>query len=112
MPLSSPVEWTSATLPKAGNRPEENEDAVAAAPDELRFAVADGASESWESGPWAARLAAAFVRCPPTPADFARWLADARDWSPPLASAAGPVPWYAAVKQQQGSFAALAGLDL
>ena len=60
-------EWISATVPKSGNRPEENEDATAAAPDALRFAVSDGATEGWESGPWATRLVA-------TDADDARLL--------------------------------------
>ena len=33
----------------------------------LRFAVADGATEGWESGAWAAHLAAAYVRRPAGP---------------------------------------------
>jgi len=111
-PRSSPAEWISATIPKTGNRPEENEDAIAVAPDGLRFAVADGASEGWESGPWAGRLAGAFVRRPPTPADFPVWLAEARrNWAPSAAPAAD-APWYASVKREQGSFATLAGLEL
>jgi serine/threonine protein phosphatase PrpC len=106
-----PVGWISATVAKAGHRPEENEDAVAAAPERLRFAVADGATEGWESGGWAARLAAAYVRRPPNPGDFPGWLAAARrGWLAP--TEAGPVPWYAAVKSEQGSFATLAGLEL
>jgi hypothetical protein len=110
VPPKPPVEWISATLPKAGHRPGENEDAAAASPDALRFAVADGATEAWESGSWAARLAAEFVRRPPTPEDFAAWLGEVRDWAAPVA--AGPVPWYAAEKREQGSFATLAGLEL
>src|SRR5262245_23249421 len=109
MPLhASRAEWVSATVAKVGHRPEENEDAAAASPDELRFAVADGATEGWESGPWAARLANAYVRRPPGPADFDRWLAKVRrDWKP--AAEAGPMAWYAAEKRDQGSFAALVG---
>jgi len=106
-----PVGWISATVAKAGHRPDENEDAVAAAPERLRFAVADGATEGWESRGWAARLAAAYVRRPPSPDDFPRWLAAARrGW--PARSAAGSVPWYAAMKSEEGSFATLAGLEL
>ncbi len=102
-----PPEWVAATVPKRGHRADENEDALAA--DGLRFAVADGATEGWESGRWAARLAAAYAAGPPTPADFPAWLAAARDWAPP---AADPEPWYVAEKREEGSFATLLGLEL
>lgn len=106
------LDWISATLPKVGHRPEENEDAVAAAPDRLKFALADGATEGWESGAWATRLAEACIHRPPTPGDFPAWLAAVRrDWRP-RTTAAGPVAWYATEKQQQGSFATLVGLEL
>jgi hypothetical protein len=102
-----PAEWVAATVPKRGHRADENEDAHAA--DGLRFAIADGATEGWESGRWAARLAATVAAGPPTPADFPAWLAAARDWALP---AADPEPWYVAEKQEQGSFATLLGLEL
>ncbi|MCI0699923.1 MAG: protein phosphatase 2C domain-containing protein [Planctomycetia bacterium] len=108
LPPSLP-KWISASIPKIGNRAEENEDAVAA--DGLRFVVADGASEGWESGAWATRLGAAYIRQPPSPSDFPKWLAEVREgWAPQ--TSAGPVPWYASVKQEQGSFATLTGLEL
>jgi hypothetical protein len=112
MPAQPPLpEWISATTPKLGNSAGENEDAVAAAPEALRFAVSDGASEGWESGPWAGRLAAAFVGGPPSPHEFPAWLAEARrGWA--QKPAAGPEAWYASVKQEQGSFATLLGLEL
>jgi hypothetical protein len=111
MPAASPVpEWISATVAKRGNRPEENEDATAAASDGLRFAVADGATEGWESGPWATHLVAAYIKQPPEPADFADWLTAVRNWTPPMSE--GEQPWYVAEKQEQGSFATLAGLEL
>jgi hypothetical protein len=104
------IRWVSASVQKAGNRQTENEDAVATAPDGLRFAVADGATEGWESGPWAARLASAYVAKPPDPTDFPVWLASVRQgWSAPAKES---VPWYAAEKQEEGSFATLAGLEL
>jgi hypothetical protein len=102
--------WIAATVPKRGNRAEENEDATAAASDALRFAVSDGATEGWESGPWATRLVASYVEKPPEPLTFADWLTAARKWAPPVAS--GPAPWYAEEKQEQGSFATLLGLEL
>jgi hypothetical protein len=112
MPAEAPkLRWISATLPKAGNRPEENEDAIAAAPAHLRFAIADGASEGWESGPWAVRLVETYIGAAPTPADFSAWLAKTRRrWAPKRP--AGPVAWYAAEKQSQGSFATLLGVEL
>lgn len=104
-------EWIAATLPKSGNRPEENEDALAVSKDGLRFAVCDGASEGWESGRWAARLATAFVRKPPTPATFTEWLEGVREgWM--ASGEAESTSWYAAVKQEQGSFATLVGIEL
>jgi hypothetical protein len=102
--------WSVASVPKPGCRPDENEDAAAGDPEAMRFAVADGASEGWQSGRWAGRLAAAFVRRPPTPADFPRWLAAVRkSWKPPAPG--GPVPWYAEQKRQEGAFAAFIGVE-
>lgn len=111
MPDAAPAPaWVAATVPKRGNRADENEDALAVSPDARRFAVSDGATEGWESGPWAARLVAAYTADPPGPADFAAWLGAARTWRPP--AAAGPEPWYAAEKRMQGSFATLLGVEL
>ena len=111
MPPESPVEWISATLPKKGNRAGENEDAAAAAPGGPRFAVCDGATEAWESGPWAKHLATAYARRAPAPDTFAAWLGQARGaWAP--ATAAGEAAWYAAEKQEQGAFATLLGVEL
>lgn len=107
----APPEWISGTLPKIGNRAEENEDAVTVSADGLRFAVADGATEGWESGPWARHLTAAFVGCPPTPSTFLDWLAEVRStWIPQAAP--GPIPWYVTIKQEEGSFATVVGLEL
>jgi len=104
-------DWISATLPKAGHRQDENEDAIAAAPEWNRFAVADGATEGWESGAWSAHLAQSFIRRAPTPADFADWLAGARRaWRPRTTTT--PAAWYAVEKQEQGSFSTLIGLEL
>jgi hypothetical protein len=104
------VAWISATLAKTGNRDEENEDAVATDAEGLRFALADGATEGWQSGAWAAHLATAYIRTPPGPADFDNWLAATRrGWTPPAVT--GSVAWYTEVKQQQGSFAAIVGVE-
>ena len=111
MPLHTPVQWISATLPKSGNLAGENEDAAAGAMGGIRFAIADGATEGWHSGPWARHLARSYVRRAPSPATFDHWLELIRgEWIPP--SADGPVAWYAAEKEEQGSFATLLGIDL
>ena len=109
--MSDPViTWAVASVPKPGHRPDESEDAAAGDPAKMRFAVADGAAEGWLSGKWAAHLAAAFVRRPPTPADFPRWLAAVRKaWTPPEAD--GPVAWYAEQKREQGAFSTLLGVE-
>jgi hypothetical protein len=113
MPALPVPEWIRHTVPKRGNRAEENEDASAASGDALRFALSDGATEGWESGPWAARLVAALVERPPEPGTFTDWLAAVRNWSPSSRSASAEAqPWYVMEKQQEGSFATLLGLEL
>jgi hypothetical protein len=113
MPELPVPQWICATVSKRGNRPEENEDATATSPDALRFAVSDGATEGWESGPWAAQLVATHVSRPPEPTTFTDWLADARNWHPPGHDGTNTaLPWYVTEKQAQGSFATLAGLEL
>lgn len=110
MPDLDVLPWASASVPKTGNTAAENEDATAADPSRLRFAVADGATEGWQSGGWASHLATAYVRRPPSPADFPRWLGFVRrKWSPPAES--GAAPWYAEVKRDQGAFATLVGIE-
>ncbi|MFO0802612.1 MAG: hypothetical protein U0791_05750 [Gemmataceae bacterium] len=101
--------WIAASVPKAGSRAEENEDASAGHGDRMRFAIADGASESWQSGGWAKHLAQAYLARPPGPADFDGWLKVVREkWAPPQAESQS---WYAEVKSEQGSFATILGLE-
>jgi hypothetical protein len=105
------VAWTTATVPKAGNSPDENEDAAATSQDGLRFAVADGATEGWESGSWAKQIAATYVVSPPSAVIFPEWLAVVRqEWVQP--ELPDPVAWYVEEKRSQGSFATLIGLEL
>jgi serine/threonine protein phosphatase PrpC len=102
--------WVAVTLPKAGNSPSENEDAHAT-DGTSRFAVADGASEGWASGSWAARLVSRFVAAPPAPSAFDEWLRSARaGYAAPAPT--GPLAWYAEEKQRDGAFATLLGLEL
>ncbi len=94
------------TAPKAGNAESQNEDAAALGPKLRRVAIADGASEGWQSGPWARVLAAECVRTPPTPESFAEWVAAARAQAPKTEATS----WYAEEKAALGSFATVLGL--
>ena len=99
------------TLEKRGNRPHENEDAAVVDASTGRFAVSDGATESWESRSWATALAHAYVRQPPQPKAFGAWHAAVRrEWTPP--SVPESAPWYASIKRDEGAFATLLGLEL
>lgn len=114
MPSGFALTWDAATVPKSGLGPDENEDAHAADPAAGRFAVADGASEGWRSGPWARHLAATFAAAPPDPLSYPQWLAAVRAKfpraEPDPAAASGPVAWYAETKQAEGAFATLLGI--
>ncbi len=107
-------------LPKEGNSEDEYEDAFWTPTEPLfplspyRCAVADGATETSFSGPWAAALVTA----------WGAGTLDARaegDWQeqlPPLQEVwretvgEKPLPWYAEEKARAGAFSALLGLTL
>ena len=98
-------------LPKAGNRPEEYEDAWATDLAMGRLAVADGASDSFESRIWAHALAEAFVRAPPPTDGVLAWLAEpAQVWREHIHW--DQLTWYAAEKARRGAFATLLGLTI
>jgi serine/threonine protein phosphatase PrpC len=100
------------SAPKAGNEPEEYEDAYAF--DEMtgRVAVADGASDAFESGKWARALTEAFVKSPPL-ADTDSML----EWlSLPIGTWRSGIhweelAWYSEEKASRGSFATLLGVS-
>jgi hypothetical protein len=108
------VEIRQFVLPKGGSTAEECEDAVAFDAGALRFAVADGATEAFDSRRWAARLAETWVGCPAPPltaAEFGPWLGEQGGWLE--ASWEGrALPWYAEEKRRAGSYAAFVGLRL
>ncbi len=78
-----------------------------------RFGVADGATESYQSGPWARALASAFAHGRLF-ADRQRWpdlLQPVRSaWAGSLPTSA--VPWFLEEKRAAGAFAALVGLSV
>ncbi len=112
-------------LPKAGNRPDEYEDAAQAVYPQrigasgrrtVRVAVADGASESAFAREWANILTDAFVD---RPLDIPGLTEDTLyDWLAPAQAAwhaAVPwerVPWHGEAKARAGAFASLVGLTL
>ena len=108
-------------LPKAGNRPDEYEDAVSswAYPQRFgaaRIAVSDGASESAFAREWASALTEAFVTRPPELPALAEdslnaWLAPPRDeWR--SAVPWDRLPWHGEAKARAGAFATLLGLTV
>jgi hypothetical protein len=107
------VETRQLLLPKLGHDPSECEDAIAVDTDNCRFAVADGATEAFDSRNWAQRLAQRWVQkqTGSTVEEFREWVAaegrELRDsWNGLSLS------WYSEEKARTGSFAALVGVEL
>jgi hypothetical protein len=96
-------------LPKHGYRPEEYEDAWAHTA--TRLALADGASDAFESRLWAQALVQAFIQQPPASSHGALldWLLlPIQVWH---AGIHWPqLPWYAEEKARRGAFATLLGV--
>jgi len=102
--------YDSFWLPSRGNKPEEYQDAFAAAPDASRFAVADGASESGFAGEWAGLMVEDFVAHARPELD--RWNeslpALQESWQTTIGSQS--LPWFAKAKFQRGAFATFLGV--
>jgi hypothetical protein len=104
------IRWQSFSLPKAGSRLEEYEDACAVDDSGGRFAVADGAAESVFAAEWALLLSESFVRSAPRPENWPTWLENPRaGWWRAVGHKA--LPWYAETKREQGAFATLLGWE-
>lgn len=111
MPSNKPPHWKAFHLPKAGNQPDEYEDAFAADAETGRFAVADGASESSFAGLWAKLLTEGFVRPAPKAEAGANWIEPLqRTWARDVDDKS--LPWYAEDKRKQGAFATFCGFSL
>jgi hypothetical protein len=101
------LRWRSFLVPKAGHVADECEDAAFGDSGLGRFAVADGASESYAAGDWARLLVEAFVALGPE----GDWLAEPRrEWQ--AQTAGGAVSWYAEDKFARGGHATFLGLSL
>lgn len=117
--MSAPTRSHGYWAPKLGSAPAEWEDAIALSEETGRFAVADGASSSFEAGRWARALVAGFVTDPPT-ADDAEAV---DDWVRRCAEASAATraegatdpastPWYVDEAAVRGAFATFAGLQI
>jgi hypothetical protein len=106
------------SMQKAGNVPAEYEDAAARDDARGRFAVADGASDAYDSGRWARLLVDSFVagELPAMGrAEVDDWVAKlAQRWSDvvPWAEISQPRNWYKYEKARLGDFATFLGLEL
>jgi hypothetical protein len=97
-------------VPKAGNRPDEYEDATASDLLSGRFAIADGATESSFAAEWARLLSGAFVERPVERGGWSDWLTGPRScWEGRVGGL--ELPWYAEEKREAGAFATLLGLE-
>jgi serine/threonine protein phosphatase PrpC len=113
------ISWLSYSIPKAGNRDVENEDALfpESGSDEnsngkpITFLVADGATQTSFSGLWARCLIEACVKNRLTETGFQRSIENAREkWQKSFEGK--EIPWHAAEKIRQGAFAALIWLEV
>lgn len=101
-------------LPKSGHQISECEDAIGINAASRRFAVADGATEAFDSQTWARLLAHGWVELEPseqTREEFRAWVAKQGQclhdsWNGLRLS------WYAEEKARTGSFAAFVGVQL
>lgn len=101
-------------LPKSGHQLSECEDAVGVNTKDLRFAVADGATEAFDAQSWARRLATTWVQTKPAvlaAEEFLTWVTEQgqrlhHSWRDLRLS------WYAEEKARTGSYAAFIGVQL
>jgi hypothetical protein len=105
---------TSATawwVPKSGHAASEYEDAYAVEPAALRFAVADGASETSFAKQWAGLLVEQYVHAPAGAEELRDWVAPLQaEWAG--AHQGKATAWYAQEKAREGAFSSLLGVAI
>ena len=105
---------TSATAwwaPKSGNTANEYEDAYAVKPEALRFAVADGASETSFARQWAELLVEGFVQGAPSAAELREFVSPLQAlWAEGQKGKA--TAWYSERKAADGAFSSLLGVTI
>ncbi|HEX8131719.1 MAG TPA: hypothetical protein VF527_21670 [Pyrinomonadaceae bacterium] len=93
--------------------PAECEDAIGINAESWRYAVADGATEGFDSRRWARRLVDGWTEADPAPLSaeaFGAWVEEQGRWLHASWNDR-PLPWYAEAKARQGSYAAFVGLQ-
>ena len=106
--LTSATAWWA---PKSGNTASEYEDAYAVKPEALRFAVADGASESSFARQWAELLVEGFVQDAPSAAGLAEFVTPLQAvWAEGQKGKA--TAWYSERKAADGAFSSLLGVTV
>jgi hypothetical protein len=102
-------------VPRHGQSLDDCEDFAAVDPQGGRFAVADGASESWQGGLWARLLVEDFVRGPSSASGtWVEGLGSIQDrWAEaaPSREISSP-PWWLEDRLRRGAFATFLGLEL
>lgn len=105
------------SVPKAGNREDENEDAYRRDDSRGRYALADGATEGSYSRTWAIQLVERYEEEPLLAKgvqELQAWLPRFQDPSVPQSQDAeetGPRPWYLERSRERGSYATLLGVS-
>jgi len=117
-----PLTTRTFTIPKAGNAPEENEDAARPAAaqtvalgggEPFRASVADGASQSAFAGVWAGLLADGWQAGDLAPDNLAAGVRNcAAAWRARVAHGFDALPWFAQEKAQRGAWAAVLGVTI
>lgn len=96
--------------PRRGNASEDCEDAIACDAQRGRFAIADGAGESSQAGPWARSLVEAFIE---TQHPWPDWIGALQErWARAVAPVDTAQPWFLDGRAEQGAFATFLGLTL
>lgn len=102
-------------VPKDGMPLDDCQDAAEYDEERWRFAVADGATESWNSALWARLLVESYVaEIDPTP-PWATWLPDLRArWTAQTEQARGPaeLDWFLEDRYALGAYATFLGVTL
>jgi hypothetical protein len=101
-------------VPRHGHSPDDCEDFAAVDPRAGRFAVADGASESWQGGLWARLLVEDFVRGPGgTGGAWMDGLAPLQHrWAEAAPAPGETPPWWLEDRLRRGAFATFLGVEL
>jgi hypothetical protein len=109
---TAPLKVSALVVPKSGSAVRECEDSVGVGRSRMRFCVADGATEAFDSRRWARLLTKYWSRGADavlSPQQFSEWLPAIGDrlharWE------GKRLPWYSEEKSRGGAFAAFAGL--